>query len=107
MTSNQNNIYDCVIIGAGPAGLAAGLYAARGNLKTLLLEKGIVGGQLQNTKDIENYPGMDHMTGPQISDAMEVQTARFGCEIVKNSPVTKVDFNSQPKKIPHDSFFFQ
>lgn len=99
MTSNQNNIYDCVIIGAGPAGLAAGLYAARGNLKTLLLEKGIVGGQLQNTKDIENYPGMDHMTGPQISDAMEVQTARFGCEIVKNSPVTKVDFQSQPKKI--------
>ncbi len=99
MTSNSNNIYDCVIIGAGPAGLAAGLYAARGNLKTLLLEKGIVGGQLQNTKDIENYPGMDHMTGPQISDAMEVQTARFGCEIVKNSAVTKVDFNSQPKKI--------
>lgn len=99
MTSNQNNIYDCVIIGAGPAGLAAGLYAARGNLKTLLLEKGIVGGQLQNTKDIENYPGMDHMTGPQVSDAMEAQTARFGCEIVKNSAVTKVDFQSQPKKI--------
>ena len=99
MSSNQNNIYDCVIIGAGPAGLAAGLYAARGNLKTLLLEKGIVGGQLQNTKDIENYPGMDHMTGPQVSDAMEAQTARFGCEIVKNSAVTKVDFQSQPKKI--------
>jgi thioredoxin reductase (NADPH) len=96
---SSNNIYDCIIIGAGPAGLAAGLYAARGNLKTLIIEKGIVGGQLQNTKEIENYPGMDHMTGPEISDAMETQTTRFGCELVKNSPVTKVDFDSQPKKI--------
>lgn len=96
---SSNNIYDCIIIGAGPAGLAAGLYAARGNLKTLILEKGIVGGQLQNTKEIENYPGMDHMTGPEISDAMEAQTTRFGCELIKNSAVTKVDFDSQPKKI--------
>ena len=98
MTTN-NEIYDCIIIGAGPAGLSAGLYAARGNLKTLIIEKGIVGGQLQNTKEIENYPGMDHMTGPEISDAMENQTKRFGCEIVKNSPVTKIELNSQPKKI--------
>jgi len=97
--SSNNQVFDCIIIGAGPAGLAAGLYAARGNLKTVILEKGIVGGQLQNTKEIENYPGMDHMTGPEISDAMEAQTARFGCQIVKNSGVTKVDFNSQPKKV--------
>lgn len=92
-------IYDCIIIGAGPAGLSAGLYAGRGNLKTLILEKGIVGGQLQVTKEIENYPGMDHMTGPQISDAMETQTKRFGCEIITSSGVTKVDFNAKPKKI--------
>ncbi len=92
-------IFDCIIIGAGPAGLSAGLYAARGNLKTLILEKGIVGGQLQATKDIENYPGMDHMTGPQISDAMEAQTKRFGCQIVTDLPVKKIDLNSQPKKI--------
>ncbi len=78
------NEYDCIIIGAGPAGLSAGLYASRGNLKTLILEKGIVGGQLQVTHEIENYPGMDHMTGPQISDAMEEQTKRFGCDVITN-----------------------
>ena len=93
----MSEIYDCIIIGAGPAGLSAGLYAARGNLKTLILEKGIVGGQLQNTHDIENYPGMDHMTGPQISDAMEEQTRRFECEIETNLGVTEVDFNANPK----------
>ena len=92
-------IYDCLIIGAGPAGLGAGLYASRGNLKTLILEKGIVGGQLQVTAEIENYPGMDHMTGPQISDAMEAQTKRFGCDIVTNAAVDKVDLEAQPKII--------
>lgn len=107
MISNQdkiifmanNNIFDCIIIGAGPAGLSAGLYASRGNLKTLILEKGIVGGQLQNTHEIENYPGMDHMTGPQISDAMEEQTRRFGCEFITNSGVSKIDFSGKIKKV--------
>jgi thioredoxin reductase (NADPH) len=95
----QDTVYDCLIIGAGPAGLAAGLYASRGNLKTIILEKGIVGGQLQVTEEIENYPGMDHMTGPQVSDAMEAQTKRFGCEIVTNSSVVEVDLAVQPKVI--------
>ncbi len=99
----SETIYDCLIIGAGPAGLGAGLYAARGNLKTIILEKGIVGGQLQVTEDIENYPGMDHMTGPQVSDAMEAQTRRFGCEIVTNCGVTEVDLNAQPKIIKTNS----
>jgi len=96
---SEKTIYDCIIIGAGPAGLSAGLYAARGNLKTLILEKGIVGGQLQNTAEIENYPGMDHMTGPQISDAMEAQTKRFECEINTNLGVTKVNFKGNIKKV--------
>lgn len=99
MSENKANINDCIIIGAGPAGLSAGLYASRGNLKTLIIEKGIVGGQLQVTHEIENYPGMDHMTGPQISDAMEEQTKRFGCEVETNAPVTAVDLEAQPKKI--------
>ena len=92
-------LYDTIIIGAGPAGLSAGLYAARGNLKTLIIEKGIVGGQLQVTHEIENYPGMDHMTGPQISDAMEEQTRRFDCDIVTNDPVQSIDLESQPKVV--------
>ncbi len=95
----NDTVYDCLIIGAGPAGLSAGLYASRGNLKTIILEKGIVGGQLQVTEEIENYPGMDHMTGPQVSDAMEAQTKRFGCEIVTNCSVTEINLKAQPKII--------
>jgi thioredoxin reductase (NADPH) len=92
-------LYDLIIIGAGPAGLAAGLYGSRGGLKTLILEKGIVGGQLQVTEEIENYPGMDHMTGPQISDELEKQTRRFGCQIITNCAVESLDFNTQPRLI--------
>ncbi len=93
----MSKTYDTIIIGAGPAGLSAGLYAARGNISTLILEKGIVGGQLQVTHEIENYPGMDHMTGPMISDAMEEQTKRFGAEVKLNEPVVSVDLESEPK----------
>jgi thioredoxin reductase (NADPH) len=99
MSSNSTTIYDTIIIGAGPAGLSAGLYASRGNLKTIILEKGIVGGQLQVTHEIENYPGMDHMTGPQISDAMETQTKRFGCEVITGDPVISVNLESSPKVV--------
>lgn len=99
MSSNSTTVYDTIIIGAGPAGLSAGLYASRGNLKTLILEKGIVGGQLQVTHEIENYPGMDHMTGPEISDAMETQTKRFGCEIITGDPVISVHLESSPKVV--------
>jgi thioredoxin reductase (NADPH) len=99
MSSNPTTVYDTIIIGAGPAGLSAGLYASRGNLKTLILEKGIVGGQLQVTHEIENYPGMDHMTGPQISDAMETQTKRFGCEVITGDPVISVNLESSPKVV--------
>lgn len=97
--NNTNDLYDLLVIGAGPAGLSAGLYGARGNLKTIVIEKGIIGGQLQITEEVENYPGMDHMTGPQISDAMEEQTRRFGCEIVTNCDVTEVELDKQPKLI--------
>lgn len=93
----MSEVYDLIIIGGGPAGLAAGLYGARGGLKTLILEKAIVGGQLQITEEVENYPGMDHMTGPQISDELEKQTKRFGCEIITNCGVESLDLNSQPK----------
>lgn len=99
--------YDLVIIGAGPAGLAAGLYASRGNLKTIILEKLIPGGQLLNTADVENYPGMDHMTGPQISDAMEKQTRRFGCEIVNNCNISKVDLVGKEKIITTDKGIYK
>ena len=102
MTNQLIKEYDIVIIGGGPAGLAAGLYAARGNMKTVILEKLIPGGQLNNTQDVENYPGMDHMTGPQISQAMEEQTKRFGCEIVNNCNISKVELTKDKKNIYSD-----
>lgn len=98
MTNNKDyKKYDILIIGGGPAGLAAGLYASRGNMRTVILEKLIPGGQLNNTLDVENYPGMDHMTGPQISQAMEEQTKRFGCEIINNCDITNVELTSGEK----------
>ena len=61
-------MYDTIIIGAGPAGMTAALYAARSNLKVALLERGIPGGQMNNTADIENYPGYANISGPELAE---------------------------------------
>lgn len=61
-------MYDTIIIGAGPAGMTAALYAARSNLKVALLERGIPGGQMNNTSDIENYPGYANISGPELAE---------------------------------------
>jgi thioredoxin reductase (NADPH) len=73
--------YDMLIIGAGPAGLTAGLYGSRSNLKTVIIEKGLVGGQLLNTEAIEDYTGFEHITGPELSNLMEKHARKFGVEI--------------------------
>lgn len=106
MSDKSIKEYDIVIVGGGPAGLAAGLYAARGNVKTVILEKLIPGGQLNNTMDVENYPGMDHMTGPQISQAMEEQTKRFGCEIINNCDIQSIHISKDKKIIESDKGIF-
>ncbi len=80
--------YDCIIIGAGPAGLAAGLYAARDRFKTLLLEKFVPGGQINNTDRIENYPGFERISGYELIEKMQKQAVAFGCEIKTGSEVT-------------------
>ena len=61
---------DVVIIGAGPAGMTAAVYAARANLKTVLLDRGIYGGQMNNTADIDNYPGFVEVQGPELGEKM-------------------------------------
>lgn len=74
---------DVIIIGGGPAGLAAGIYTGRAQLKTLILEKGLPGGQIAQTQEVENYPGFDEMiSGPELSGRMVRQAERFGAEIV-------------------------
>ncbi|TMG05244.1 MAG: FAD-dependent oxidoreductase, partial [Chloroflexi bacterium] len=72
--------YDIVIIGGGPAGLAAGLYAARGLHKTLLLEKGVVGGQIALTELVENYPGVPTVNGFDLAQTMLKQSESYGME---------------------------
>lgn len=73
-------MYDTLIIGSGPAGMTAGLYAARSNLKVGIIEQGAPGGQMNNTSEIENYPGYDHISGPELSMNMYVPLEKFGVE---------------------------
>lgn len=96
----DNKIYDVVILGGGPAGLAAGLYAGRSRLSVLILEKGIDGGQIAVTHDIENYPGqskVDGMTGQELVAPMTEQCKKFGCERVSDT-ITACDFSGPVKK---------
>lgn len=76
----EEKIYDVIIIGAGPAGMTAALYASRANLTTLMIERGIPGGQMANTEDIENYPGYDSILGPDLSQKMFDHSKAFGAE---------------------------
>jgi thioredoxin reductase (NADPH) len=76
----EEKIYDVIIAGAGPAGLTAAVYTSRANLSTLMLERGIPGGQMANTEDVENYPGFDHILGPDLSNKMFEHAKKFGAE---------------------------
>ena len=80
--------YDVIIIGGGPGGLAAGIYAARAKLSTLIIEKSRVGGQAATTEEMENYPGFfQGTTGPQLTQAMYEHARYFGCQFCKDEVV--------------------
>src|SRR6187200_1614283 len=88
-----------IIIGSGPAGLTAAVYAARANLQPLLIEGKEPGGQLTLTTLVENYPGFsDGIMGPDLMDAMRKQAQRFGAEIV-NGYVHQVKVQQQPFRV--------
>lgn len=72
--------YDVVIVGAGPAGMTAAVYASRANLSTIMIERGMPGGQMANTADVENFPGFDLITGPDLSTKMFNHAQKFGAE---------------------------
>ncbi|MFR2689633.1 MAG: thioredoxin-disulfide reductase [Enterococcus faecium] len=73
-------MYDVIVIGAGPAGMTAALYASRSNLSVLMIEQGAPGGQMNNTAEIENYPGFDSIMGPDLAYKMYEGVSRFGTE---------------------------
>lgn len=84
----MSEIFDVVIIGGGPAGLAAGLYGSRARLETLVIEKSKYGGQAATTAELENYPGSEHnSTGPSLSERMREQAEEFGTKFVKDEVI--------------------
>lgn len=95
------NTYDLIIIGSGPAGYTAAIYASRGSLKTLVLKGNQPGGQLTTTTEIENFPGFENgIDGNQLMMEMEKQAKRFGAEL-KQETVSAVEFSSDPHTQAH------
>ena len=95
----MNDVRDVIIVGGGPAGYTAALYAARANLKPLVIEGFNWGGQLMITSEVENYPGYrDGVMGPEMMAEFRAQAARFGAEFVTDD-VTRVDFTERPFKV--------
>ncbi len=78
--NQENKVYDVVIIGAGPAGMTAAVYTARSNLSTVMIERGIPGGQMANTEEVENYPGYESILGPDLANKMLDHAKKFGTE---------------------------
>jgi len=96
---NTNNHYNAIIIGAGPAGLTAGIYLSRARMKTLIVNEGTVGGQLVLTHEIANYPGVESISGYQLANIMKKQAKSFGCEINGNVSVKNIDLQGEIKTV--------
>ncbi len=96
---SDQNVHELIIVGGGPAGYTAALYAARADLAPLVIEGFAWGGQLMITSDVENYPGYaDGVMGPEMMSDFRRQAERFGAEFVTDD-VTKVDFSEQPLRV--------
>ncbi len=92
-------LYDVIIVGSGPSGLTAAIYATRANLRTLVIAGAVAGGQLTTTSEVENYPGFpDGVLGPDLMNLWRKQAERFKAEFVDDN-VTKADFRARPFKV--------
>ncbi len=94
----MNEVYDLVIVGAGPAGVSAAIYANRAMLKFVLLEKAFAGGQIINTYEVDNYPGIQHVSGFELATMFSEHAASLGVEI-KSEDVLDIQIESEIKKV--------
>ncbi|WP_432204691.1 FAD-dependent oxidoreductase [Cetobacterium somerae] len=92
----MERIYDLIVIGGGPAGLSAGIYAGRAQMDVLIIEKSEMGGQIVTTSEVVNYPGIKEISGHNLGEKMREQAAGFGVEFLK-SEVTNMDFKNEIK----------
>lgn len=91
--------YNAIVIGGGPAGLTAGIYLSRARLSTLIVSDGMIGGQMVLTHEIANYPGVESISGYQLSNIMKTQAKKFGCVIKGNTSVINMDLESDVKEV--------
>jgi thioredoxin reductase (NADPH) len=95
--------YDVIVIGAGPAGLAAAIYAARARLKTLVVDESVPGGQVKTTHKVSNYPGFpDDVSGKDLAGAFAAQAQRFGARLAKAVEITAHDLRGAEKRLVLD-----
>ncbi|MDQ0338485.1 thioredoxin reductase (NADPH) [Caldalkalibacillus uzonensis] len=102
---SADQLYDVIIVGAGPAGLTAAVYTSRANMSTLLLERGQPGGQMANTEDVENYPGYDHILGPDLSMKMFEHAQKFGAKYSYGNVTSIKDGDPYKKVIVGDKVY--
>ena len=95
----SKNHFDTIVIGAGPAGLTAGIYLSRARLKTLILNEGTVGGQMVLTHEIANYPGVESISGYQLANIMKKQAKNFGCNIIANIVIENIEIEGEVKSV--------
>jgi len=95
----SNSHFDAIVVGAGPAGLTAGIYLSRARVKTLILDEGTVGGQMILTHEIANYPGVESISGFQLSNIMKKQAKTFGCEIKSNVTIADLQLQDEVKQV--------
>ena len=98
-------MYDVIIIGAGPAGMTAALYASRSNLSVLMIERGAPGGQMNNTAEVENYPGFDSIMGPELAYKMYENVEKFGTENAYGIVMSIEDHGSYKEVICDDKSY--